>query len=206
MARIERGGPVTAERGGGRGRRDPALRARIQRDEPVYDDEATPDGVVGVRPPADGNEVPADEGQQVDLNQLTDEEYTALVEQGIIDDGDEGVIEIDPAELTGEDVGDPEEFPMLLPGDVVYARVHHPVRFDDDPSNFTYGVAARVQPGETEDDAFERIEPIVNTRALQLAQRAYEPVMKFKDDVARAKKEALNERRGLRPRSQRESE
>jgi hypothetical protein len=197
---------VTAERGGGSGRRDPALRERIRRDQPIYTDEA-PDGVVGVRPPDDGNEyVPeGDEGQQIDLSQLTDEEYNLLVEQGIIADGDEGTIEIDRGEITDE-VADPEDFPMLLPGDVVYAKVHHPVRFDDDPSNFSYGVASRVQPEETEEDAFERIEPIVNTRSLQMAQRAAEPLMKFKDDVDKARKEQLNGRRGLRPRGERESE
>jgi hypothetical protein len=183
----------------------------MEQDKP-YDEEATPEGVVGRRAPEEGNEVQHDTnegyegGQQVNLDELTDEEYTALVEQGLISDGDDGIIEIDPRELTGDDMGDPEEFPMLLPGDVVYARVHHPVRFDDDPSNFTYGVAARVQPGESEDDAFERIEPIVNTRALQLAQRAAGPVSAFKDAVNQARKEQVNDRRGLRRRTQEEGE
>lgn len=184
--RIERSRIVTAERGGGRGQRDPALRQRMERDEPVYDDEATPDGVVGRRP----------------VQEQPEQEYYDDSEG--YDDG--GPIEVDRGELTDADEEDPEDFPLLLPGDVVYAKVHHPVRFDDDPSNFTYGIATRVQEGEAEEDAFNRVETIVNNRALHMAQRALEPVLQFKGDVEEARKELRNEKRGLRSRQSREGE
>lgn len=207
MARVERGAPVTAERGGGRGRRDPALRQRIAQDRPVYDDD-TPDGEVRVRGPEAVEDVPVEGpvGQSINLDELTDEEYANLVERGLINDGDSGEIDIDLGELTQFEDEQLDEYQLLGEGDIVYARVHHPVRFDDDPSNFTYGVASRVKPGESEDEAFERVAVIVNTRALNLAQAAMGPVMRFKDDVAAERKRLMDGRSGLRPRSSRESE
>lgn len=205
MARIERGAPVTAERGGSRGRRDPALRARIEQDQPVYDDE-TPDGVVAVRGPERGNEAPEGTiGQSINLDTLTDDEYMDLVDRGLITDGDTGEVEIDLENLVGDEEDELNQLLLLSPGDVVYAKVHHPVRFDNDPSNFTYGIATRIQDGETEDEAFERVSIITNTRALDLAKAAMEPVMAFKDDVERARRESINEGRRLRPRESRES-
>lgn len=206
MARIERGAPLSAERGGSRGRRDPALRQRIETDQPVYTDD-TPDGVVGVRGPERGNEAPeGSTGQVVNLNELSDEEYMDLVDQGLITDGDEGEVEIDLGELVGDEEDELDQYLLLSPGDVVYAKVHHPVRFDNDPSNFTYGIARRIQDGESEAEAFEIVSTIVNTRALDLAKAAMQPVMEFKDDVDRARREQVNSRSQLRPRQSREKE
>lgn len=206
MSRIQRG-TVSAQRGGGGGRRDPETARRIRADEPVYTDDA-PEGAVRrrARPQEPPEPEPAPGEIDVDLDSLTDAEYQQLVDDGYIAAGDSGVVTIeDPGMEPPEEAlisGDGESYPdspaFMVEGDFVYAKVHHPVRFDEDPSNFTYGIACRVQSGETESEAFERVEAIVNQRSLDLARRAYEPVLEFKDDVARARKERVNARRGLR--------
>jgi len=168
------GGGLRAE-GGGRGRRDPALRQRMQQDQPVYDDEETPDGVVGVRPRDD------------------------------VDEGDDGA-PFDPAELLdeGEDGMLPDHMPLLLEGDVIIAKVTHAVRFDEDASFFSYGTIARVQEGEEEEDAFDRISTIVNTRSLDLAYAAEDHVNDLLDRVEKRRRERADKTSGraLRPRAE----
>lgn len=177
MARVERTGrPIRAE-GGGSGRRDPALRQRIAADQP-YDDEATPEGVVGRRP-QDEQPDDADFGEQ------------------LVPDPDELV---DPSEGGAGDLYNPDDPLLLLPGDIIYGKVTHAIRFDEDPSYFTYGVATRVQDGELEEEAFDRVSTIVNERSLDLAYAAEEPVGELVERVEAKRRERINSRRALRAR------
>lgn len=181
--------PSNARRAGGRGKRDPALRQRIASDQPVYDEDL-PDGVVARR------SRPIEE-EPVDANA---EDY----------DGDEyeAGIEIDPEEFDdtghGGDGMPPPRNDILLPGDVVYAKVTHAVTFDSDPSYFSYGVAAHIWDDETEEEAFDRIGSIVNTRSLDLAYAAEEHIEQLVDRVEKRRRERRNSDRGLRPRQSEE--
>lgn len=108
---------------------------------------------------------------------------------------------------------DVDDYPMLLPGDTIEAKVHHTVMFDGDQSNFTYGITTVVQEGEAEEEAYERVSQIVNGRSLALAVDAAEAVTGLRDDVDAAMREGVQQRqqaqevqegtrrRGLRPRS-----
>lgn len=65
---------------------------------------------------------------------------------------------------------------LLMPGDVIAAKVTHTIEFDGQPSWFTYGIQTHVQAGEDEEEAFIRAASIVNNRVLDLAFDAQERV------------------------------
>lgn len=78
---------------------------------------------------------------------------------------------IDPEELN--DSGEwNEDLPMLFPGDVVMAKVVHTVEIEGLESWFTYGIQSRVQPDESEEDAFTRVCTVANSRVLDLVTDA----------------------------------
>lgn len=80
----------------------------------------------------------------------------------------------DLIEETGEE--GPDEEVLLLPGDVIAMKVTHQVTFDGHDSWIAYGVQSRVQDGESEEEAFGRVNLVVNTRVLDAAADAYEKV------------------------------
>lgn len=120
-----------------------------------------------------------------------------------------GEIEVFPAaplenaedDLQGEGEFNPEDLPMLLPGDVVLAKVTHSAIIDESESWFSYGAQSRVQPYETEEDAFARVCAVSNGRALDLIRDAEERVAEEKElraaeEAARA---AARARQPIRP-------
>lgn len=70
----------------------------------------------------------------------------------------------------------------LDPGDVVAAKVVHQVSFDGgDPSWITYGVQSHVRPGESDEDAFERIVRHVNDGAADMIVDAGKSIENVRD-------------------------
>lgn len=76
------------------------------------------------------------------------------------------------------DVGQfaPEDLPMLYPGDIVIAKVVHTTEIGGAESWFTYGCQSRVQPDETEEEAFSRVCAVANGRVLEMIVDAEERI------------------------------
>lgn len=79
----------------------------------------------------------------------------------------------------------------LVSGDIILAKVTlaGPTELGD--GWYTYGVQSRVQDGESEVQAFERIAAITNNRVIDLATDAYERV----SDLVEAQRQATRQRR-----------
>lgn len=89
----------------------------------------------------------------------------------------------------------PEDPVYLYEGDVVTGKVVHTVQFDGVDSWFTYGVATRVQPGETEVDTYVRVSEVCNTRSLDLAADAEEHINMLRERVEVDTRERRKNRR-----------
>lgn len=127
-----------------RGQRNPEVAARIAQNRPVQ--------TGGRRPPR----------QQVVEPEPEDQPGTD------IEPAEAPMAEFDTAEEF-TDAGEwNEDLPMLFPGDVVLAKVVHTTVIDGLESWFTYGVQSRVQPDESEDDAFARVCTVANSRVIDL--------------------------------------
>ena len=66
----------------------------------------------------------------------------------------------------------PEEMPLLYPGDIMLAKASITMDVAGQEAWFTYGVQTRVQPHESEEDAFMRVGATITTRVLDLASAA----------------------------------
>lgn len=73
------------------------------------------------------------------------------------------------------DIGEQDEI-LVLPGDVIAAKVVHQVSILGKDSWITFGLQTRVMDGEDEADVFERVGSVVNTRVLDLAEDAYQRI------------------------------
>lgn len=98
---------------------------------------------------------------------------------------------LDAEDLAGDhEDQDPTEY-TLVAGDIVMAKVTlaGPTALGD--GWYTYGVQTRVVDGETEDQTFERVAAITNSRVIDLAEDAFHRV----EDVVEAQREAVRSRR-----------
>lgn len=85
-------------------------------------------------------------------------------------------IELDEPDLGDAGQYDPEDLPMLYPGDIVIAKVVHSTEIGGAESWFTYGVQSRVQPEEDEEAAFARVCAVANGRVLEMIVDAEERI------------------------------
>lgn len=70
----------------------------------------------------------------------------------------------------------------LDPGDVIAAKVVHQVSFEGgEPSWITYGVQSHVRPGESDEDAFNRVVTHVNDASIDQIADAGEAIEKLRD-------------------------
>lgn len=99
-----------------------------------------------------------------------------------------------------QEAGDaqPEGMVGLFADDIVVAKVVHTVQFDGQDSWFTYGLSTRVQPGETEEEVYDRVSEIVNTRVLYMAAEAEDMINEMRDGVYSRSQERLNDQRRTR--------
>jgi hypothetical protein len=68
------------------------------------------------------------------------------------------------------------EYPLLYPGDTVFAKATHTAVIGNQESWFTYAATSRIQNGEEEQDAFARVCTVVNGRSLDMIYDAEERV------------------------------
>jgi hypothetical protein len=88
---------------------------------------------------------------------------------------------------------------LVLPGDVVAAKVVHEVNILGKDSWITFGLQTRVMEDESEEEVFARVASVVNTRVLDLAEDAYRRVEKLQEEHDAA--EAARPRARLQPRT-----
>lgn len=89
----------------------------------------------------------------------------------------------------------PEDMPLLLPGDIVLAKSSIEMTVGGAESWFTYGVQTRIQPDEDEERAFGRVAAVVNTRVIDLAADAEDQIA-----IETARREEEARKRPIRPR------
>lgn len=81
------------------------------------------------------------------------------------------------AETIADDPGEAEQSWMgLMEGDSIIAKVSLSAPTALGEAWFTYGSTTHVMPGESEQDAFERLADVVNTRVIDLASDSIERV------------------------------
>lgn len=83
----------------------------------------------------------------------------------------------------------PDDPPLLLPGDIVLAKSSIEMTVGGAESWFTYGVQTRIQPGEDEERAFGRVAAVVNTRVIDLAADAEDQI---EQEAVRRREEERN--------------
>lgn len=100
----------------------------------------------------------------------------------------------DMQQLAGEQ--DPDELPLLYSGDVVMGRASVSMQIYGQESWFSWGVSSRIQPNESEEDAFIRIGTSITMRILDLADAAENEIGKY---IERQREAERN--RKIRPRN-----
>lgn len=90
---------------------------------------------------------------------------------------------------------DPDEPPVLYPGDIMMAKSSISMEVAGQEAWFTVGAQTRVQPHETEEDTFMRLGSSVTERVLDLAAASEREIY---EEIERQRKEA--QRRPIQPR------
>lgn len=102
----------------------------------------------------------------------------------------------DAQQLAGEQ--GPDDLPLLYTGDVVMGRASVSMQIHAQEAWFSWGVSSRIQPNESEEDAFIRIASAISMRILDLADGAEQEIGKY---IERQREAERN--RKIRPRQNR---